>query len=63
MKLEKLFDYQKFENNSALGEIIDDVENKYYSSTVRELSLDEIDYVAAAGAKAYKELCNEEKDN
>ncbi|MBR4577672.1 MAG: hypothetical protein IKO25_10800 [Clostridia bacterium] len=44
--LKKLFDYQKFEGNSALQSVIDSVHSRY---SVRELDLDELEYVNAAG--------------
>ncbi len=46
-KLKKLFDYQRFENNKELGSIIDEVHGRY---AARELSLDEMSFVSAAGA-------------
>ena len=49
-KLKKLFDYQKFENNSGLQRLIDDVHGKYgIKNDMRELSMDELDILAAAG--------------
>ena len=44
--LKKLFDYQKFEGNSALQSVIDSVHSRY---SVREMDLDELEYVNAAG--------------
>lgn len=44
--LKKLFDYQKFEGNSALQSVIDSVHSRY---SVRELDLDKLEYVNAAG--------------
>ena len=45
-KLKTLFDYQKFEGNPALQSVIDSVHARY---AVKELSLDEMEWVAAAG--------------
>lgn len=45
-KLKALFDFQKFEGNSALQSVIDSVHSRY---TVRELSLDDMEWVNAAG--------------
>ena len=45
-KLKALFDYQKFAGNADLKEVIDSVHSKYQS---RELNLDEMEWVAAAG--------------
>ena len=47
-KLKKLFDFQKFEGNSDLQSVIDSVHSRY-SSSARELSLDEMSWVNAAG--------------
>ena len=44
--LKSLFDFQKFEGNPALQQVIDSVHARY---AVRELPLDEMDWVAAAG--------------
>lgn len=44
--LKTLFDFQKFEGNSDLQSIIDSVHSRY---AVKELSLDEMEWVAAAG--------------
>ena len=44
--LAKLFDYQKFEKNADLERLIDSVHSRY---AIRELSLDDMEYVAAAG--------------
>lgn len=46
-RLGKIFDYQRFEGNRALGQVIDGVHARY---GVRELNLDELETVAAAGA-------------
>ena len=45
-KLKALFDYQKFEGNTDLQQVIDSVQDRYQ---LRELSLDEMEWVAAAG--------------
>ena len=45
-KLKKLFDYQKFEGNSELQQVIDRVHAKY---AVRELDLADLETVSAAG--------------
>ena len=46
-KLRQIFDYQRFEGNRALDQVIDGVHARY---GVRELNLDELETVAAAGA-------------
>lgn len=48
-KLKKLFDYQKFENNKRLSEIITEAEG----DSARKLTLDELDGVSAAGDPAH----------
>ena len=45
MNLEKLFDFQKFENNSRLAKLISETESRY----TKALSDDELDMVNAAG--------------
>ena len=45
-RLKQLFDYQKFEGNSDLQLIIDSVHARY---GVKELSMDEMEFVSAAG--------------
>ena len=45
-KLKALFDYQKFEGNPVLQSVIDSVHARY---AVKELSLDDMEWVAAAG--------------
>lgn len=45
-KLKSLFNYQKFERNADLQRVIDSVHSRYAS---RELSLDEMEMVSAAG--------------
>ena len=44
--LKQLFDYQRFEGNQDLQKVIDSVHAKY---AVRKLSMDDLEYVAAAG--------------
>lgn len=44
--LSNLFDYQKFEGNSDLQQVINSVHSRY---AVRELSMDEMEWVNAAG--------------
>ncbi len=55
-KLKALFDLQKFDGNRDLQQVIDSVHAKY---AVRELSLDDMEYVAAAGVP---ELQNKRKN-
>ena len=43
--LEKLFDYQKFENNSRLAKLISETEARY----AKALSDDDLEFVNAAG--------------
>ena len=45
-KLKKLFDFQKYESNADLQSVIDSVRARY---SVRELSMDEMSWVNAAG--------------
>ncbi len=45
-KLTALFDFQKFEGNAELQRVIDSVHARY---AVRELSIDEMEWVNAAG--------------
>ena len=45
--LNKLFDYQRFEGNRELQQVIDSVHSRY---TVRELNPDELETVYAAGS-------------
>ena len=44
--LKTLFDFQKFEGNSDLQQIIDSTHSRY---PVRELDLDDMEWVSAAG--------------
>ena len=45
-KLRQLFDFQKFQGNRELQQVIDSVHSRY---AVRELSMDDMATVAAAG--------------
>lgn len=49
-KLKKLFDYQRFENNSRLAKIIAETENR----CGRELSDEELYFVNAAGEISFE---------
>ena len=44
--LKRLFDFQKFEGDKDLQDVIDSTHARY---NARELSLDEMEFVAAAG--------------
>ena len=46
-KLNRLFDFQRFEGNARLQKVIDDTHRRLEA---RELNDDELDLVAAAGA-------------
>ena len=48
-KLKALFDFQKFEGNSDLQQVIDSVHARYRTNDFRELSLDEMEMLSAAG--------------
>ena len=50
-KLKALFDFQKYEGNPALQSVIDSVHSRY---AVKELSMDEMEWVAAAGIPEQK---------
>ena len=57
--LTQLFDYQRFEGNKDLQQIIDGVHARY---SVRELSLDDMEFAAAAGTPdAQKKQKKQEK--
>ena len=56
-KLTALFDYQKFERNADLQAVIDSVHSRY---SARELSMDEMEWVSAAGTPEAFQL---KKDN
>ena len=45
MKLETLFDFQRFEHNTKLDQMIRETENRYGT----ELSDDDLSFVSAAG--------------
>ena len=45
--LKRLFDYQRFEGNAALQQIIHSVHARYTAR--RQLEPDELEYIAAAG--------------
>ena len=56
-KLKELFDYQKFEGNTALQNVINSVHSRYQT---RELSFEDMEQISAAGVtrwpwKAYEE--------
>ena len=55
-KLRSLFDFQKYEGNPALQQVIDSVHARH---SARELSLEELEWVAAAGTPDMK---SEKKD-
>ena len=55
-KLKQLFGYQKFEGNKELQQVIDSVHAKY---ATRELALDDMEMVNAAGTP---ELPDKRKD-
>ncbi|MBQ1861091.1 MAG: hypothetical protein II141_07930 [Clostridia bacterium] len=59
-KLKQLFDYQKFEGNSDLQLIIDSVHARY---GVRELGMDEMEFVSAAGTPDALKKKEQEKKN
>ena len=59
-KLKSLFDYQKFEGNPELQSVIDSVHARY---AVKELSLDEMEWVAAAGIPESKKDDKDHKGN
>ena len=65
-KLRALFDYQKFEQNADLQNVIDRVHARYRSSHARVLDDDEADMVFAAGvtdtAMKKKSLFDKDKD-
>jgi len=59
-RLKQLFDYQKFEGNSDLQLIIDSVHARY---GVKELSMDEMEFVSAAGTPDTPQKKEQEKEN
>ena len=54
-KLAALFEYQKYEGNAALQGVIDSVRARYASAASRELSMEEMDVVYAAGQQVTRE--------
>ena len=64
-KLKALFDFQKFEGNADLQQVIDSVHSRYSASGNRsgrrELSLDDMEWVNAAG-QPYQERKKNEHD-
>ena len=54
-KLTLLFGYQHFEGNRNLQQAIDSVHGRYHA---RELSLDNMDMIAAAGTTAAESTLN-----
>ena len=58
--LNRLFDFQAFTREPALQEAIDSVHRRYEA---RELSLDEMEWVAAAGIPETKPEDKENKGN
>ena len=59
--LKSLFDFQKFEGNADLQQVIDSVHSRYAVNSTRELSLDEMTWVAAAG-QPEQEMKKNERD-
>ena len=61
--LKQLFDYQKFEGNEALDEVIQSVHARYGMAKprLRELTLDEMEWVAA-GASTDEQKQEQKKD-
>ena len=63
-KLKALFDFQKFEGNADLQQVIDSVHARYAvsgnASGKRELNLDELEWVNAAG-QPYQERKKDEQ--
>ena len=51
--LERLFDFQKFAENEELAAVIDAVHARYSSTRRRALSLEETEWVNAAGDANY----------
>ena len=49
-RLKALMDFQKFEGNAMLQQVIDDVHSRY---AARELNLDEMEWVSAAGTPEF----------
>lgn len=57
--LKRLFDFQRFENNEDLRQVIDSVHARY---AARELSMDEMSTIAAAGDPALMQKKDEERN-
>ena len=63
-KLKALFDFQKFDGNADLQQIINSVHARYATANAgssRELNLDEMEWVAAAG-QPEQEMKKNERD-
>ena len=58
--LKNLFEYQKFDENAELRSVIDSVHARW---TARELNLDEMEQVAAAGIPERPAKKDKEKNN
>lgn len=59
-KLKGLFDYQKFDGNMKLQSVIDSVHSRY---GMRELDMDEIGMVSAAGIPEIMKRANDSKEH
>ena len=59
-KLKGLFDYQKFDGNMKLQSVIDSVHSRY---GMRELDMDEIGMVSAAGIPEIMKRANDAKEH
>lgn len=57
--LRTMFDYQKFESNPALQSVIDSVHSRW---SVKELSMDEMEFVNAAGTPDIRPIKSGELD-
>ena len=57
-KLKELFDYQKFEGNTALQNVINSVHSRYQT---RELSFEDMEQISAAGVTHWPWKANEEQ--
>ena len=62
-KLKALFDFQKFDGNTDLQQVINSVHSRYAvaGNKSRELKLDEMEWVAAAGQPG-QEMKKNERD-
>ena len=59
-KLKALFDFQKFEGNADLQQVIDSVHARYAGRrSMRELNMEEMEWVSAAG-QPHPEVKNDE---